>query len=433
MRGGAFLSNFNLAQTMQSLEVGRQISAYTGVVVHAGQDGNGNEINYSAGNTTGYVLEVDNPIGTQRMADGILAALKLRGIKYNPFAAGRVLLDPSAEIGDGVTVNSTDSVILSLDTRFGHSMYADVAAPFDEEVDHEFQYKPKMQREFKRESSYTRSRITQTESQIALEVARATAAEGSLSSRITINADSITSEVTRATSAEGSLSSRITLNADNISAEVTRATGAEGGLSSRITQNATDISAKVSKTGGNAASFGWTLTDSSWTLTSNNTTVLKATSSGVEVNGKITATSGTIGGVTIQNGVLSGITDTNIATGGISGGSGGSIAAGSLTGGNIASNTITGGTLGNLVAQTIENYNLPTATISGIGYGTAYGLATTQGTTTYPSYFRCGSLTVGTVSVTNLLSVSSLSLDSHNHYNGTITINGTSYNVVRWN
>lgn len=413
------MSNINLAQTMQSLEVGRQISAYTGVVVHAGQDGNGNEINYSAGNATGYVLDVDNPIGTQRMADGILAALKLRGIKYNPFAAGRVLLDPSAEIGDGVTVNSTDSVILSLDTRFGHSMYADVAAPFDEEVDHEFQYEPKMQREFKRESSYTRSRITQTESQIALEVARATAAEGSLSSRITINADSITSEVTNRINA--------------VNGEKNRAEGAESSLSSRITQNETDITAKVSKTGGNASSFAWTLTDSSWTLTSNNTTVLKATSSGVEVNGKITATSGTIGGVTIQNGVLSGITDTNIATGGISGGSGGSIAAGSLTGGDIASNTITGGTLGNLVAQTIENYNLPTATISGIGYGTAYGLATTQGTTTYPSYFRCGSLTVGTVSVTNLLSVSSLSLDSHNHYNGTITINGTSYNVVRWN
>ncbi len=427
------MSNIDLAQTMQSLETGRKISAFTGVVVHAGQDGNGNEINYSAGDTTGFVLDIDNPIGTQRMADTVLAGLKQRGIVYNPFTADRVLIDPSAEIGDGVTVNGTDSVILSLDTRFGHSMYADAAAPFDEEVDHEFKYEPKTFRQFKRESAYVRSRITQTESQISLEVARATQSEEELSSRITLTSDAITAEVTRASQSEGSLSTRITQNSDSISAEVTRATEVEGNLSSLITQNATDIMAKVSKSGGNASSFAWTLTDSSWTLTSNNTTVLKATSSGVEVNGKITATSGTIGGVTIQNGVLSGITDTNIATGGISGGTGGSIAAGSLTGGDIASNTITGGTLGNLVAQTVENYNLPTASVSGIGYGTAYGLATTQGTTTYPSYFRCGSLTVGTVSVTNLLSVSSLSLDSHNHYNGTITINGTSYNVVRWN
>lgn len=355
---------------MQSLEVGRQISAYTGVVVHAGQDGNGNEIIYSAGNTTGYVLDVDNPIGTQRMADGILAALKLRGIKYNPFAADRVLLDPSAEIGDGVTVNSTDSVILSLDTRFGHSMYADVAAPFDEEVDHEFQYEPKMQREFKRESSYTRSRITQTESQIALEVARATAAEGSLSSRITINADSITSEVTNRINA--------------VNGEKNRAEGAESSLSSRITQTETDISAKVSKTGGNAASFGWTLTDSSWTLTSNNTTVLKATSSGVEVNGKITATSGTIGGVTIQNGVLSGITDTNIATGGISG-SGGA--------GSIDPQSILGGVNGDLGIETITTNNTIPGINTNLGWGAIFGAASSiNGTPT--DYFVTKGLSV---------------------------------------
>jgi hypothetical protein len=230
-------------------------------------------------------------------------------------------------------------------------MSADVSAPYDEEVDHEFKYEPKTSRQFKRESAYVRSRITQTESQISLEVARATQseeelgsritltsdaitaevtratqAEGQLSSRITLTSDAITSEVTRATQAEGSLStritqnangitaevtrasqaegqlsSRITANADGITSEVTRATGAEGDLSSRITQNATDITAKVSKSGGTSSSFAWTLTDSSWTLKSNNTEVLKVNSSGLTVNGSgtfsgtITATGGYIG------------------------------------------------------------------------------------------------------------------------------------------
>ena len=411
------MSNINLSQTMQSLKVGRKIPSYTGVIIHAGQSDSGESIDYSVGSSSGYVLEVTNPKGTQAMADAILSGLKLRGASYQPYEAGNVQLDPSAEIGDGVTVNGKSSVIENINVNHSTMMAANINAPFSEEVDHAFEYVPKTVRNFKRESAYTRSRITQTESEIALEVARATAAEGSLSSRITINADNITSEVTNRVNA--------------VNGEKTRAENAESSLSSRITQNATDITAKVSKSGGNSASFAWTLTDSSWTLTSNNTTVLKATSSGVEVNGKITATSGTIGGVTIQNGVLSGITDTNIATGGISGGSGGSIAAGSLTGGDIASNTITGGTLGNIVAQAIENYNLPTATISGIGYGTAYGLATTQGTSTYPSYFRAGAITVGTLSVTSVIA-DNISLDSKHFYAGTLTIDGTSYNVVRW-
>ncbi len=68
---------------------------------------------------------------------------------------------------------------------------------------------------------------------------------------------------------------------------------------SSIIQNATDITAKVGKTGGTSSSFGWTLTDSQWTLQSNNETVLKANSSGLEVSGKVTASSGTIGGWTI--------------------------------------------------------------------------------------------------------------------------------------
>lgn len=74
-----------------------------------------------------------------------------------------------------------------------------------------------------------------------------------------------------------------------------------------------EISAKVSKIDGDT-SFGWSLTDEEWTLTSGNKTVLKADSDGIEISGKITALSGYIGnGVSgfwigneaIYNGVLS--------------------------------------------------------------------------------------------------------------------------------
>lgn len=230
---------------MQSLTVGKLFPQYSGVRVHAGQDSEGNEIEYFAGTDTGYVLEIDNPFATAATAQTVLDGLRLRGSRYRPYQAGSALLDPAAEIGDNVSVDGNDSIIFSASGNYGRLMAMDIAAPYEEEIDHEFPYVPKQTREFKRESSYTRSRLTVTESEI--------------------------------------------------SAEVVRATGAEEQLSSRISINATEIAAKVSKSGGDSASFGWTLTDSSWTLMSNNSTVLKATSTGIEITGKITATSGYIG------------------------------------------------------------------------------------------------------------------------------------------
>lgn len=111
----------------------------------------------------------------------------------------------------------------------------------------------------------------------------------------------VTVETERATKEEGALSSRITANATEITVEVNRATDAEGVLSSRITANATEIAAKVSTTGGTASSFAWSLTTSGFVLTSNNTEVMKVTSSGLNITGRITSTSGTIGGWVISS------------------------------------------------------------------------------------------------------------------------------------
>ena len=163
---------FNLQKKMQTLSVGRKLDAYTGVVIHCGQDANGNEVTISAGDATGYVLEIDNPLGTQQMADTILSGLKLRGQRYQPYGASSALLDPSAEIGDAVTVDGTASVLLSASTKHGRIMAADISAPYEEEVDHEFTYKPRIQREFKRESAYSRARLTINETEIAAKVSR---------------------------------------------------------------------------------------------------------------------------------------------------------------------------------------------------------------------------------------------------------------------
>lgn len=244
------MSNVNLGTSVKSLYLGQKIAAYTGVIIHTGLSANGKEINYSAGNSSGYVLELDNPFGTQQMAYAILASLKLRSVNYQPFEADKALSDPAAEIGDGVTANGKSGIIMSIETDLTPLMASDLSAPLDEELGHEFQYEPKSTREFKRESAYTRARLSITQDEIRAEVARATSAEGTLSASISIQADRITSEVVRATGVETEMSSRITQTSDAITAEVTRATAAEGNLSTRITQNADSITAEVTRATG---------------------------------------------------------------------------------------------------------------------------------------------------------------------------------------
>ena len=255
---------------MRTLDVGQKQAAYTGVIVHAGQTEDGQEIDYSVGNDSGSVLEVTVPNGTLALAYMLLDKLKLRGYRYQPFEADGAIADPSIEIGDNITANNVPSIVMGIQTNHSRLMASTLKAPFDEEVNHEWKNEPRSERQFKRESAYTRSRLT-------------------------INENEITAEVVRATDAENVLSGRITVASDAITAEVVRATAAEGTLRGSIEINATNIAAKVSKSGGSSQSFGWNLTDSSWTLTSNRATVLKATSAGIEVLGKITATSGYIG------------------------------------------------------------------------------------------------------------------------------------------
>lgn len=91
-----------------------------------------------------------------------------------------------------------------------------------------------------------------------------------------------------------------------------------GDVKAEFEIQATQIAAKVSQVGGTNSSFGWTLTSDSHTWYSGNQQVMKVNSSGLEVKGKITATSGYIGNgsqgfeitsTAIRNGMTS-LTDT---------------------------------------------------------------------------------------------------------------------------
>lgn len=258
MEGESDTNIFNLLKNAENVETSRQLYGYTGVRVYAGTDDDGNQIIFESGDTSGTVLEVTNELmGNQEMADNILA--DIMGLRYQPLVADRALLDPSAEMGDGVTVNGVYSGIYTRATTFGRLMASDVSAPVEEEIDHEFAVETPSDRKYTRFVQQTKAML------------------------------------------------KITATA--IDAEVSARTEADEDIRATLSIQATEIAAKVSQTGGSNTtnSFSWSLTASGheWYANGSSTPVFKIDKTGAHVNGEITATSGKIGGFDIKSNYLS--------------------------------------------------------------------------------------------------------------------------------
>lgn len=190
-----------------------QFDGYSGVEIVVDKDNT-----YFSGDRTGRVLTIQNPWGTKAQADNIIE--KIRGYQYQPFTATGALLDPAAEIGDGVSARAFYAGLHKIDRTYNSTTPSDIEAPQDEEVDHEYPFEPQSERDITR-------RFTAVESELSLQSG--------------------------------------------------------------------EIAAKVSETGGNGASFGWSLTVDGFILRSQNKDVFKVNSTGAYVDGVIQATSGTIG------------------------------------------------------------------------------------------------------------------------------------------
>lgn len=258
---------FHLQKRAKNIKGTPSYKPYSKVRIIVGEDENGNQLVYEAGNDSARVLEITNPYGTQALANSILQ--RLSGYQYTPFTADGALINPAAELGDGVSVGDVYSFVASAETTLSPIMSATISAVEDGELNHEYPYETRESKEIARkfngisttfnvklgEISTTiedmdrgySSRITQLSNSITTEVTERKNADSQMSSRITQNANSITSEVTARTNADNNLSSRITQNANSITSEVTARTNADNNLSSRITQNANSITSEVTR------------------------------------------------------------------------------------------------------------------------------------------------------------------------------------------
>lgn len=356
----------NVFREISNLDVSPQFNSYSKVVIHIDD-----ETTVEYGNDSGRTLEFDNPfVRTQEMAQTILESLQRRGYQYQPYDAQGAILNPAAEIGDALSATNVYGGIYTRSRTFGRLMKADVSAPHDEEINHEYQFESPQEREFKRET-------------------------GKLSARLIIAENKIESQVSRL---------------DGIDEEI-----------STIKQTSGEISAEVMKReGGDNSTFGWTLTDNSWVLKSNNKEVFKADASGVTVSGKITASSGTIGGFTISaSAIYKGTSSLNNTSNGVYVGTNGIRIVGTrVIDGKDVRSTFTADSAGNvkmtgrlyLGDQEIVTGHLRSGAQSaytnqntwstGAGYGYSYNRATDSSSGSYPSFFKVrGSLQCDDISI----------------------------------
>lgn len=145
---------------------------------------------YEAGTDGGFVIEQDCPYATQAMADNLLDALG--GYQYQSITAEAAQVTPTAELGDGITVNGVYTQLAYKNVRFSTGAVVDVAAPGGTEVDHEYIQKGNQTREFNRKLAETYSLIEKTAEEIRLEVGSEI---DDLSASIDIQLDSITGRI----------------------------------------------------------------------------------------------------------------------------------------------------------------------------------------------------------------------------------------------
>ena len=337
----AYLSDVvSIARRVSKIDVSPQFDNYSKVVIRVSDD-----TVYEAGNDTGRTLEIDNPFGTQAMANNMLASLT--GYQYQPYSAEGALLDPSAEIGDAVNMRGAYGGIYTRERTFGRLMKADVSAPHDEEINHEYQYETPTERKFARQIDDVKASLIIANDRIDASVSQTGGTTSSFGW-------SLTSDAHR-WYANGNEVMSVTASGLKVTGEVQATTGKIGGFN--IT---------ASSLWNNLSSFGGSQTSGVYIGTNG---IQLGQRFKVDTSGNVTATRLTVDTLYIG---------------------GSAVSAATL---NARANN------GNSAYSTVSSNGSYWS--GGAGYGYSYNNATASSPSSYPSYFTCGTLTARNGITTN--------------------------------
>ena len=123
---------FNINLSTQSLDNSPALNPVTGVHLET-EMGTVMESGDSSGYMVKSICDVSSTTGVPE-----LCLSKIEDYVFRPFAANVAYLDPRADIGDSVKIGGTIYQIMSIDWNIGKTPTANISAPFDQEIDHEY-------------------------------------------------------------------------------------------------------------------------------------------------------------------------------------------------------------------------------------------------------------------------------------------------------
>lgn len=333
---------------------------------------------YTAGNTTGRTLTAECPWGTQAMANAMLA--RLNGYIYRPYDATDALLNPAMELGDAVNVG--DDIFGGIYKRginFNGLLTAEISAPQDEELDHEYPWASPEQRQIDRNYKVVNDLIEANYSELSVQASQISASVTQVSNDVTaldnskLNAKQTSNTMSWSLDANGFyINNAKTANSSNfkfkvdssgasVNGTIVATAGSIGGFTIKngyLTTNTSRTSHSGKQSGILLNASGLSMGDGNKrTFYVSNTGALTATNATIE--GNIKATSGTFGSISVSNGSTTGTYygGLNGCTGSVS--SGLNYGSGYQTLGNLDSNLQSVVTrVDTLEAQTIRTNNL---------------------------------------------------------------------------
>ena len=139
---------YNVGYSAKNIQIGSSGQKYTRVIVrnpHTQEE-------FVAGKPEGSTLVAECPWASQDLASSLLA--KFSRTEYQSYVATDAIIPPTAELGDRITIAGVSSGIFNRDLKFGPLMTSTVSAPREEELDHEFEYVARVDRERIRQNRY---------------------------------------------------------------------------------------------------------------------------------------------------------------------------------------------------------------------------------------------------------------------------------------
>ena len=138
----------NLGMKVKDLDIGSITSGVTTVELT-----NSNGVTSRASDGEGYILKGNCEFANTAIAE--LCYNNVYGYTYSAFTASGARLNPAAELGDFVEIAGNQYQIYSIHWKVGPHITADISAPYEEAVEHEYTISNKSTKALQKAMGYT--------------------------------------------------------------------------------------------------------------------------------------------------------------------------------------------------------------------------------------------------------------------------------------